>query len=251
MAMSAPSDNLERLDELQRNINNVLVQTSKALKMAAKGSRPTPASLSEASSSINSSISSSYYSFNYALDDLEHEINRAKAVLLRDLNELKAKRMTPPPEPKPAAPPAPMDFQVDGPSFDLSSVTPAATSAQSKPFEPSAPDRLIKEEAAPVALFLIWAWISHFPLRQSRLPRRHCHRQKSWQSRHHPRCHRNLKEHRQSRHQVLQSRKSPERLSRPSSREPPDQQHKQLTRHHRSRPLLLCKQHRWIYLWHL
>lgn len=59
-----------------------LVQTSKALKMAAKGSRPTPASLSEASSSINSSISSSYYSFNYALDDLEHEIVSYESVPL-------------------------------------------------------------------------------------------------------------------------------------------------------------------------
>ncbi|KAK8048339.1 hypothetical protein PG994_010069 [Apiospora phragmitis] len=57
---------------------------------------------------INIKMGDTMKAYHYALDDLESEITRAKAVLLRDLEKLQAARM-PAPEPSPpAAPPAPM-----------------------------------------------------------------------------------------------------------------------------------------------
>lgn len=64
--------------------------------------------------------------------------NRAKAVLLRDLGELRAKRMppaTPPPEEEqPVAPPAPMDFHIDLTSFAQDSAS-GLTTDQSELFQ--------------------------------------------------------------------------------------------------------------------
>ncbi|KAI0114817.1 hypothetical protein F4814DRAFT_417154 [Daldinia grandis] len=99
-------DPLEILDKM---FNEVLVQTGKHLKANAKDG---PRNVS-ASNAIRAKTSDSMTTYHYALDDLESEIIRAKAVILRDLEKLHAARApvpapTPAPAPQPVAPPAPM-----------------------------------------------------------------------------------------------------------------------------------------------
>ncbi|KAI0128808.1 hypothetical protein BJ170DRAFT_347071 [Xylariales sp. AK1849] len=92
------------LDILEAMFKEVLVQTGKALKGSQKdGSR----NVISAGSALRTKMPETMTTFHYALDDLESEITRAKAVLLRDLEKLQAARM-PVPVPVPVAPPAPM-----------------------------------------------------------------------------------------------------------------------------------------------
>ncbi|OTA61868.1 hypothetical protein K449DRAFT_422620 [Hypoxylon sp. EC38] len=101
MAASNPHP-LQILDQM---FNEVLVQTGKHLKANVKdGSRSTTG----ATNTVNAKTSDLLAAYHYALDDLESEITRAKAVVLRDLEKLRAARAPPPPAPQPAAPPAPM-----------------------------------------------------------------------------------------------------------------------------------------------
>ncbi|OTA95731.1 hypothetical protein M434DRAFT_393593 [Hypoxylon sp. CO27-5] len=101
MAASNPHP-LQILDQM---FNEVLVQTGKHLKANVKdGSRSTIG----ATNAVHTKTSDLLAAYHYALDDLESEITRAKAVVLRDLEKLRAARAPPPPAPQPAAPPAPM-----------------------------------------------------------------------------------------------------------------------------------------------
>ncbi|KAI1777949.1 hypothetical protein F4818DRAFT_408520 [Hypoxylon cercidicola] len=89
------------LQVLNQVFNEVLVQTGKHI-----AKNPVVAA-----STIRAKTSDSMTAYHYALDDLESEITRAKAVILRDLEKLRAARAPPPapvPAPQPAAPPAPM-----------------------------------------------------------------------------------------------------------------------------------------------
>ncbi|ORY69920.1 uncharacterized protein BCR38DRAFT_471330 [Pseudomassariella vexata] len=87
------------LDVLQKMFNEVLVQTGKAIRGANKhGSSVSGGNM------LGSKMQASMTGFHYALDDLESEITRAKAVLLRDLEKLQAARM---PAPVPAPTPVP------------------------------------------------------------------------------------------------------------------------------------------------
>ncbi|KAI0005719.1 hypothetical protein F4779DRAFT_44374 [Xylariaceae sp. FL0662B] len=106
------TSNQESLKMLDKMFNEVLVQTGKHLNAARKdGTR----SLAGASNSIHAKTSDSLTAYHYALNDLESEITRAKAVLLRDLEKLRSARIPAPapapvsaPAPQPVAPPAPM-----------------------------------------------------------------------------------------------------------------------------------------------
>ncbi|KAI0145735.1 hypothetical protein F4776DRAFT_607735 [Hypoxylon sp. NC0597] len=101
MAASNPHP-LQILDQM---FNEVLIQTGKHLKANVKdGSRSTAG----ATNAVRAKTSDSLATYHYALDDLESEITRAKAVVLRDLEKLRAARAPPAPAPQPAAPPAPM-----------------------------------------------------------------------------------------------------------------------------------------------
>ncbi|KAI1378185.1 hypothetical protein F4677DRAFT_412407 [Hypoxylon crocopeplum] len=105
MAASKQQDPLQVLDQM---FNEVLVQTGKHLKASAKDG---PRNIVGASNAIRAKTSSSLSTYHYALDDLESEITRAKAVLLRDLEKIRAARAPippPAPAPQPVAPPAPM-----------------------------------------------------------------------------------------------------------------------------------------------
>ncbi|XXH04620.1 E3 ubiquitin-protein ligase pub1 [Hypoxylon texense] len=91
------------LQVLNQVFNEVLVQTGKHILKNPVGGVST----------VRAKASDSMTAYHYALDDLESEITRAKAVILRDLEKLRAARApapapTPVPAPQPVAPPAPM-----------------------------------------------------------------------------------------------------------------------------------------------
>ncbi|KAI1393394.1 uncharacterized protein F4822DRAFT_423862 [Hypoxylon trugodes] len=111
MAASNPPHPLQVLDQM---FNEVLVQTGKHLRANMKDG-PKNANANTTRTSTVDSLTT----YHYALDDLESEITRAKAVVLRDLEKLRAARAPPPapapaptptpvPAPQPVAPPAPM-----------------------------------------------------------------------------------------------------------------------------------------------
>ncbi|RFU24334.1 hypothetical protein B7463_g12004, partial [Scytalidium lignicola] len=75
---------------LQSMINGILIETGKALRASDKDSGKT---LSQANARLRSTIPSAIDNFHQALDEIESNIVRAKAVLTRDLEELRAKRL--------------------------------------------------------------------------------------------------------------------------------------------------------------
>ncbi|KAK4242471.1 hypothetical protein C8A03DRAFT_29403 [Achaetomium macrosporum] len=102
------------LDVLPQIVNEVIVTTGKAFKAARRDGKANPA---EVSAAMNVRIPAAVERFNSVLDDLEADILRAKSVLLRDLNQLRAERNPPPPEPKTVAPPAPMAIDLTSPKL--------------------------------------------------------------------------------------------------------------------------------------
>ncbi|KAI0377065.1 hypothetical protein F5Y04DRAFT_264969 [Hypomontagnella monticulosa] len=104
--MATPNqDPLQVLDQMFKEI---LVQTGKQLKTSAKDG---PRNSTSVGNEVRSNTSDAMVAYHYALDDLESEITRAKAVILRDLEKLRAARAPAPvpiPLPQPVAPPAPM-----------------------------------------------------------------------------------------------------------------------------------------------
>ncbi|KAM0470837.1 hypothetical protein ACHAPX_009711 [Trichoderma viride] len=79
----------EPLDALQSLINDVLVQTGKALRASRKDSR---GNLTHVPGPSQSKLPETIRLFHCALDELEFDIIEAKSVLLRDLNELKERK---------------------------------------------------------------------------------------------------------------------------------------------------------------
>ncbi|KAI8628683.1 hypothetical protein F5Y19DRAFT_436791 [Xylariaceae sp. FL1651] len=116
--MATQTDN--PLQTLSQTYKDILVQTGKHFKVVAKDG---PGNLTGAHSAIRAKTADSLTQYHLALNDLEGEIIRAKSVLLRDLEKLRAGRApvpapvaapvsvpapAPQPAPQPAAPPAPM-----------------------------------------------------------------------------------------------------------------------------------------------
>ncbi|KUJ21979.1 uncharacterized protein LY89DRAFT_694405 [Mollisia scopiformis] len=78
------------LDVLQSMINAILIETGKALRSAQKeNGRPSTA----ATTRLRAMVPSTTDNFHQALDDIECEILRAKAVIFRDYEELRSKRL--------------------------------------------------------------------------------------------------------------------------------------------------------------
>lgn len=77
------------LDSLQSMVNGILIETGRALRGSDKEGGRT---FANANTRLRSTIPSAIENFHQALDDLESDIVRAKAVLLRDLEELQSKR---------------------------------------------------------------------------------------------------------------------------------------------------------------
>ncbi|KAH8667999.1 hypothetical protein BGZ60DRAFT_515447 [Tricladium varicosporioides] len=78
------------LDVLQGMLSGILIETGRALKASNKdGGR----ALASSNARLQATIPTTAENFQQALDELESDILRAKAVLLRDLNELRDKRI--------------------------------------------------------------------------------------------------------------------------------------------------------------
>ncbi|PNY27220.1 Uncharacterized protein TCAP_02840 [Tolypocladium capitatum] len=136
MANPAPRAK-DPLDALQLLVNDVLVQTGKALRASR---RDTHGNIAPVHGSLQAKLPDTIKQFHAALDDLESDIIRAKSVLLRDLNELQAQR-----KPAEQLQPRPVEPQSKSPmTIDLDSSPP-----------PAPKDRPIKPEPAakPVAPF--------------------------------------------------------------------------------------------------
>ncbi|KAI1408803.1 hypothetical protein F5Y13DRAFT_171796 [Hypoxylon sp. FL1857] len=103
--MAASNPHPHPLDVLDQMFKEVLVQAGKHLKANNKDG---PRNTAGASTTARAKTTDSLAAYHYALDDLESEITRAKAVVLRDLEKLRAARAPPAPAPQPVAPPAPM-----------------------------------------------------------------------------------------------------------------------------------------------
>ncbi|KAL8371434.1 hypothetical protein RB595_001304 [Gaeumannomyces hyphopodioides] len=82
----ANAKSVSPLDTLELLVNDVLVQAGKAFKSSRRDARRVPSL-----ASVNK-IRDIHVDFNSALDDVESELIRAKAVLQRDLDQLRAKR---------------------------------------------------------------------------------------------------------------------------------------------------------------
>ncbi|KAJ5046748.1 uncharacterized protein L3040_003978 [Drepanopeziza brunnea f. sp. 'multigermtubi'] len=78
------------LDILQSMINGILIETGKALRSSNKDGARNPTNVN---TRLKTFIPSATENFHQALDDLESDIVRAKAVLLRDLEEIRSKRI--------------------------------------------------------------------------------------------------------------------------------------------------------------
>ncbi|RYP10486.1 hypothetical protein DL764_000669 [Monosporascus ibericus] len=129
MTASKP-DPLAVLDQM---LNDILIHTGKTLKSTLKDGS---VGAGGASGTIRRKTSETMVTYHDALDDLESEITRAKAVLMRDLEKLRAARLPAPvPAPQPAAAQAPV---VDIPSAaaHTSNPPPFVPNVESKPVAP-------------------------------------------------------------------------------------------------------------------
>ncbi|KAL7626342.1 hypothetical protein AAE478_003114 [Parahypoxylon ruwenzoriense] len=132
-----PASKQDPLQTLDQMLNEILIQTGKHIRASLKDGSKGVGSVNNA---IRSKTSDSLSSYHYALDDIEIEITRAKAVLLRDLEKLRASRVpvpvpAPVPAPQPVAPPAPMMELPSSAAHTMS--TPAFASRQES--RPAAP----------------------------------------------------------------------------------------------------------------
>ncbi|WYZ40265.1 hypothetical protein EsH8_IV_000606 [Colletotrichum jinshuiense] len=133
---AATADSAEALNGL---INDVLVQTGKALKSYSKDGRHQV----QAHISLQQKMPEIIENFHWKLDDLESEIIRAKAALQRDLDQFRQQRL---PEPQPA----PVEAQTKSPiAIDLESSS-REPSPESKPqvTETTGPHRVPAEPSA-------------------------------------------------------------------------------------------------------
>ncbi|OAR01809.1 hypothetical protein LLEC1_00671 [Akanthomyces lecanii] len=126
MATPKPRD---PLDALQVLLNDVLVQTGKALRASRRdgqGNSPLPQGLSQ------SKLPVTIDAFQRALDDIEGDIMKAKSVILRDLNQLQADQTTG--QQQHLQPALPIESQTKHPvAIDVDSSPPPSTAAHTKP----------------------------------------------------------------------------------------------------------------------
>lgn len=129
----------QRFDALEAAVNDVVVQTAKAIRSSrADGPRAVPAV------SHGHRIQQLHSNFNSALDDMESELMKAKAILQRDLDLMRAKRrLAVVPEPVMLSQPV----AVSGPEVTASAVPPPAAVVPTAPA--SQPQPQLKQPPTP------------------------------------------------------------------------------------------------------
>ncbi|KAL2260743.1 hypothetical protein VTK26DRAFT_5162 [Humicola hyalothermophila] len=129
----------KHLDALPQTLNEVVVTTAKAFKAVKRDGK---GNISEAAAAVETRIPAAIEKFNLALDEIECDILRAKAILLRDLNQLRANRKPAVPQQKPVAPPAPMTIDLESPKMVPKETPPGASG-------PQAPGKPVSKPVAP------------------------------------------------------------------------------------------------------
>ncbi|KAG7290239.1 hypothetical protein NEMBOFW57_000237 [Staphylotrichum longicolle] len=99
------------IDTLPHVVNDVVTKAFRAARPDGKGTVAAPAAAME------TRIPAAVEKFNALLDELECELLLSKAVLERDLRQLRASRQPPPQEQKQVAPPAPMVIDLESPKM--------------------------------------------------------------------------------------------------------------------------------------
>ncbi|KAF2968504.1 hypothetical protein GQX73_g5109 [Xylaria multiplex] len=138
----------QALQIINQSYKDILIQAGKHFKVMAKDG---PGALVGTHSGIRAKASDSLTQYHLALNEIESEIIRAKSVLLRDLENLKAARAPAPapvvvpapipipiPTPQPAAPPAPM-MELPSSAAHSRSLNATATYSSSKEMKTVAP----------------------------------------------------------------------------------------------------------------
>ncbi|KAG9245676.1 hypothetical protein BJ878DRAFT_338492 [Calycina marina] len=110
------------LDTLQGMVNVVLLETGKALRIATESRKPGKPQPSESIQKLKKLkegiLPGAVERFQRALDDLESDIVRAKAVMQRDLDELRAKRYAAENPPMPEVEPTPKELELPKPILE-------------------------------------------------------------------------------------------------------------------------------------
>ncbi|KAL7956576.1 hypothetical protein V8C34DRAFT_288316 [Trichoderma compactum] len=134
---TSTSPPMEPLDALQSLINDVLVQTGKALRASRRDAQGNP---THAYGPTQSKLPDTIDHFHNALNELESEIIMAKSVLLRDYNELQEKKKKllarPTPQPVEAQAKRPPNMDLPSPPEPIFKDEPMAEDADVKPMAP-------------------------------------------------------------------------------------------------------------------
>ncbi|KAL7905902.1 hypothetical protein GGI35DRAFT_124613 [Trichoderma velutinum] len=134
---TSTSPPMEPLDALQSLINDVLVQTGKALRASRRDAQ---GNLTHAYGPTQSKLPDTIDHFHNALNELESEIIGAKSVLLRDYNELQERKKKllarPTPQPVEAQTKRPLSMDMPSPPEPIFKDEPMAEDAEVKPMAP-------------------------------------------------------------------------------------------------------------------
>ncbi|KAK1827824.1 hypothetical protein QBC39DRAFT_166587 [Podospora conica] len=145
---ASTSTSAQQLELIQKIYHEALVEAGKAIRAAAREGNLT--SIQE-SVITNPRIPACTASFNSALDKLELEIIKAREVLGRDLNKIRASRQPPPPRPELVAPAAMMAVDLESPNTAMDSLPSNPPPGPTPTFQN--PPRPVKQENKPVAPF--------------------------------------------------------------------------------------------------
>ncbi|KAJ4859977.1 hypothetical protein T069G_04965 [Trichoderma breve] len=134
---TSTSPPMEPLDALQSLINDVLVQTGKALRASRRDAQ---GNLTHAYGPTQSKLPDTIDHFHNALNELESEIIMAKSVLLRDYNELQEKKKKllarPTPQPVEAQAKRPPNTDLPSPPEPIFKDEPMVEDTDVKPMAP-------------------------------------------------------------------------------------------------------------------
>ncbi|KAG5920304.1 hypothetical protein E4U42_006246 [Claviceps africana] len=130
------------LDALQSLVNDVLIQTGKALRASRRDSHgnlpPTH---------MQAKLPDTISAFHSALDSLEHDIIRAKSVILRDINKLKKQKTSATEDSKNLPQPQPVEAQ-SKPAIVIDIDSPPQPTTQTMPREESKENSFVATKTA-------------------------------------------------------------------------------------------------------
>ncbi|KAG8165993.1 hypothetical protein KVR01_004545 [Diaporthe batatas] len=133
-------------DKLDKQLKEIFVQLGRIFQARAQY----PERLAQIQLNAEKKMAEATNGFHSTLDEMEIDIRRAKAVLMRDLQKLQDQQKAAAPEP--AQPPAPMVIDLDPPKVEQASVPVAPMMASVSPFMQNRPTPKMPE-AKPVAPF--------------------------------------------------------------------------------------------------